>query len=417
MLHLATFLLLLPLTIQAVPSPALAAVSVLSSRHRMQDDLPVGKTLLPQEDVMEIARLAKVINSAYCSKDNRLQPHHCDGFLLQTRDTRRRLGHSLSRSHTSDDAYPHSQAQESSSIVISSDDPEYIDDVLVGGNLRWYISHTPSTQTLTLALSSLSSSDSLLDLLSSTPANNQTLIPLAGTLFPFEHLAASCPIETDEIPRIHHSYVNALATHGNSALSALLNLIDDPPPTLNFHRDILRDYVTSLAEPHSAVQESPITRIEIIGHGLGGVVGLLVAMSLKLKLDSSSSRERNKVEITARLFGVPRIGNRYFGDLVKNLIDHEERDGARSILKVDRITSYFDTIVHLPEQHLGLVHHSNDEIWVGPDPNFVYYCKTPKEARAGKGECSNQVHLGRTTLMDHLGPYGGVWVDPHCRSV
>nr|XP_019012199.1 uncharacterized protein I206_03042 [Kwoniella pini CBS 10737]OCF50980.1 hypothetical protein I206_03042 [Kwoniella pini CBS 10737] len=187
----------------------------------------------------------------------------------------------------------------------------------------------------------------------------------------------------------------------------MLELIENPPPTLNSHRNILREYVASLVESHSAVQENPIKKVEIIGHGLGSAVGLLIALGLKLELDSTSIREKDHLQITANLLGLPRVGNEHFGKVVRALLDTKEK---RTNLQINRITSYLDTITHLPEKHLGLTHHSDDEIWVGPDPRFVYFCKSDET-----DGCSGHVELGKTSLMDHMGPYDGIRIDPLCK--
>ncbi|WVW80015.1 hypothetical protein I302_101988 [Kwoniella bestiolae CBS 10118] len=377
----------------ARPSTTRPSISILTANHNSLGSLPRGKTQLSHDDMLEIGRMAIAINSAYCPKQNKLQPHPPNSFISQLRNSRRHR----------ESQHPH---MEESSIIVSSEDPEYIDDQSTGGDMKWYISHTPSTQTLTLALSSLPSTDDLLELLASSPPDNQTLVPFQNLLFPFEHLS---PSSVEEKPKIHHVYVDAIQSHGNSAMLALLELIENPPLTItsSVHKDIIKEYVTALTQPLPAVRQAPIRRIEIIGHGLGSVVGLMVSLALQLERPSPS---KDSIEITANLLGMPRIGNTHFAHLVDQFTQHHGKRNHPS-LRFNRIISYFDTIAHLPERHLGLEHHSNNEFWIGPDPRVVYWCKSP----VGREECSEGVKLGKTSLMDHLGPYGGVWLDPHCK--
>ncbi|WWC99153.1 hypothetical protein V866_006048 [Kwoniella sp. B9012] len=379
--------LLLPL-ISARPSDR--PISILTTQQKAIDDVPTGKTALSNNDMLEIGRMAIAINSAYCPKGNKLQPHPPNSFIKQIRHSKR---------HHEPSQRPH---MEESSIIVSSEDPEYDDDLYIAGNMKWYISHTPSTQTLTLALSSLSSTDDFLELLASSPPNNQSLVPLQNLLFPFDRLST---FPVDEQPMIFHPYVDSIVSHGNSALSSLLGLIENPPLTVSsFHTDVIKEYVTSLAEPVPAVTHAPIKKVEIIGHGLGSVVGLMVSLALKLELELAFEQLSNEIDIKANLLGLPRIGNSHFAKLIDNHITRNQPS-----LQVNRIISYHDTITHLPGRHFGLTHHAKNELWIGPDPRAAYLCAVDSK------DCSDGVKLSKTSLLDHLGPYGGVWIDTHCK--
>ncbi|OCF78071.1 hypothetical protein I204_00006 [Kwoniella mangroviensis CBS 8886] len=379
--------LLLPM-ISARPSTR--PMSILTDQYKVFDDIPTEKIALAHDDLLEIGRMAIAINSAYYPKENKLQPHPPNLFINQIRHSKR---------HQDPSQRPH---MEESSIIVSSEDPEFTDDQIIGGDIKWYISHTPSTQTLTLALSSLSSTDELLELLASSPKHNQSLVPLRNLLFPFELLPT---FPTDEQPLIYHSYVDSIVSHGDSALSSLLNLIETPPLTVSSsHRDVIKEYVTSLANPVPAAKHAPIKKVEIIGHGLGSIVGLMVSFALKLELESSMGQLSNEIDIKANLLGLPRIGNSHFAKLIDNHITRNQPS-----LQVNRIISYYDTITHLPGRHLGLKHHAKNELWIGPDSRTVYLCTVESK------DCSDGVKLSKTSLLDHLGPYGGVWIDTHCK--
>ncbi|WWC87751.1 uncharacterized protein L201_002643 [Kwoniella dendrophila CBS 6074] len=223
---------------------------------------------------------------------------------------------------------------------------------------------------------------------------------------------------------LYHAYLNALRSHGNSALKSIIRLIENPPPTIASHKNIIQEYITSLSQPLAAVVNQPIKEVEIIGHGLGSAIGLLVAMGLGLELDMISLPSlRSKVDINVNLFGLPRVGDIHFASLVDEMLrstskTRRPKKDHQSTLQINRITSYFDTITHLPERNLGLSHHTNDEYWIGPNPHLGYFCKSNMWSSSDNmkyEDCSNSVKLGKSSLLDHLGPYGGVWIDSECQ--
>lgn len=259
-----------------------------------------------------------------------------------------------------------------------------------------YISHTPSTQTLTLAFSSLPSVDDTLELLASAPVNkSESLIPLPHYLFP----GKSLPVEQ---PRIHHSYLPALETHGLSALVALLDLLTTAPIPSKTEA-----WVGTLLRPLTKGKKSqvvPTRHVENVGHGLGSAIGLLTSLALHLELSNPSSTAYQTPQIRTTLFGLPRVGNKAFVDWVDTLLINSP--GKHQI---NRITSYADTIPHLPAKHLGLAHPSIGEIWIGADPRTAFACRS--EILGQESEvCAGSVKLGKTSLLDHAGPFSGVWI-------
>lgn len=246
----------------------------------------------------------------------------------------------------------------------------------------------------------------MLELLSSEPdvhnhthlhGEHQNLVDLPSWLFPHEYLPHLPP------PAMHHAYLSALETHGTDAVVALLDILANPIAPSRTNTDVIASMLASWTGSATALRTPSIKHVEIVGHGLGAAVGLLTALALHMEITGPAATAYAtplpEVDITASLFGLPRVGDQVFADWVDELVD-----APRSQLKIRRITSYADTIPHLPERHLDLVHPAIPEIWVGADPRTAYACKGPE---AG---CSELIPLPKTSLMDHAGPFAGVWV-------
>jgi hypothetical protein len=136
-------------------------------------------------------------------------------------------------------------------------------------------------------------------------------------------------------------------------------------------------------------------------------MALLVSVALHLEVAGpaaeSYANPLSPVGISATLFGSPRVGDEVFAAWVDQLqIESPE-------LRINRITSYADTVAHLPARHLDLVHPSIGEIWVGADPRVAYACRGESEGEASEA-CSASIPLPKTSLLDHAGPFGGVWI-------
>lgn len=171
---------------------------------------------------------------------------------------------------------------------------------------------------------------------------------------------------------------------GISGLLSLLDILDD-----NASGSKPKGLIPYLGR--ASVRGHPIKRVEIIGHGLGAAIGLLASLTLDGMTTGFS--------IHTTLFGLPRVGDQAFANLVDRV--------NTGRVDIKRVTSYKDSITHLPETHLGMIHPSKGEIWISSDPRVVYSCKTVE----GENEaCGGSVRLGKSSLMDHQGPYGGVWL-------
>jgi hypothetical protein len=257
--------------------------------------------------------------------------------------------------------------------------------------------------------------DDLLDLLSSDPVNGtDILVPLPDYLFPTER-QPSYPSA-----RIHHSYLPAMESHGTRALIALLDLIESPPTPAPSSVDTFTALLRPFS-PRTPIRAVPITNVEIVGHGLGAAIGLLVATALHLEVTGPAAQEYARpltaVNIRSTLFSSPRVGDEPFAQWIDDLSTPARHAfTSHSNFQVHRVTSFGDTVTHLPERHLELAHPSRGEIWVGADPRVAFACVANAKGEESE-ECSAGVKLSKTSLLDHAGPFGGVWIGgAGCRS-
>lgn len=362
-------------------------------------------------------------------------------------------------------------------------------------DIDWFIAHNPSTATLTLSLTSLASTENFLSLLTDRPSrlsvpaivNDDTLHygggpasktskpsllkPLPAALFP-DHLLQRTLNGTDHTnPAIHRALTPYLERHGMPIVSKLLELLETPPiaivspRALNTEfsggRQIKRALQSSLI---ASYKQEPVKKVEIVGHGLGADLGLLIGLALNLHFNdparhlttpptvahivresrNSSSKflKRRKVyerqqlstkelglELT--LFGLSRVGNADFATWVDEMIGDTASEYAReeiqarqvlslgqgitlphSSLTIRRVSSFADPIVHLPAQWQGFSHFSTGEFWVDGDPERVWKCRrNPSVTKGENGECANSIPIEKTILLDHAGPYGAkVWI-------
>ena len=272
------------------------------------------------------------------------------------------------------------------------------------GNSVWpssctgYISHHEASQTLTLAFASLPGTDDYLELLASSPTSNKSiLVDLPSTLFPREQLPRT-------IPQIHHSNVPFLETVATPAILSVLDFLESPP--IDGHKDPLRALYNSFGDPSLSSAPQSIRRVEIVGHGLGAAIGLLTALALYQETIGPASKAYSfttSPRIGVTLFGLPRVGDHHFASYVDSTVL-----SSQGKLRFNRVTSFGDTIARLPDRHLDLVHPTIGEIWVDADPRMVYACKG--EPGMESDQCSASIRLPKTSLLDHFGPFGGVWV-------
>ena len=80
-----------------------------------------------------------------------------------------------------------------------------------------------------------------------------------------------------------------------------------------FHETQGRTADLVLSTVQSALSSSGFTRVLCTGHSLGAAVALLDATMLRMNLPSS-------VEVDSVVFGLPRVGNQQFADMIDSIV-------------------------------------------------------------------------------------------------
>ncbi len=350
-----------------------------------------------------------------------------------------------------------------------------------------YIAHSPESGKVTLSISSLHDTDAFLKLLSQVPVASVSsaklsyrpspdvqkllrvskkaslLVPLPEIIFPERLMQQYFPKDAER-PRIHHALLEPLLRDGPALVLSLMDTLQSPP-------------MENVPNPDGSVSQVPgtISKLEVVGHGLGSNLGLLVALSVHMhmndpvqaatmttrhwpRLATASSppstyeagtvfakvlnqvsgrkwwspvRRAGKtpmgprpLEISAKLFSMNRVGDLVFAQWVDSLVaaSAEARQATTpSTFAVTRVTSYADPIPHLPATWQGFAHFRSGEVWFDSDPKVAWSCPatidetavragTPREVRYEAGSCTNRIAMDKTSLLDHAGPFGGVWV-------
>jgi hypothetical protein len=155
------------------------------------------------------------------------------------------------------------------------------------------------------------------------------------------------------------------------SLSAQITLASNPP-LLN---RLLYNTAAVLGLPDWLPLAPSRPRIEIVGHGLGSVLGLLATTSLHIA--------HPDLTIRTTLFSMPKIGDEAFASAVDTTL---RTAGTR--LDVRRITYGEDILPRLPPAHYGLFH-----------PTLVQDLHLDREEGGLAG--------GDERLEHGLGPYAG----------
>jgi len=111
---------------------------------------------------------------------------------------------------------------------------------------------------------------------------------------------------------------------------AYIKLVDDVMPAIKKYK--------------SQYNES---RVTVIGHSLGAAIGLIASMDVQYRIDSGLYK--------SYLFGLPRVGNHVFADLVDKTIGH----------KLHWFVSGRDWVPSVPPREFDYQHPSN-YVWIYP---------------------------------------------------
>lgn len=331
-------------------------------------------------------------------------------------------------------------------------------------DVDWYIARDrPSVDaaaagaTLTVAISSLSSTENLLELLAegaaeaywanvsrvdAEPSSHEygegsLMASLPETLFPngaiteqeqsrARILRALEPYLERHAPAIIAQVMEALQS--STAPSSPLDSAGDAQLPIPGWQRLAGGKPVRSHEDLLASRSLPaaISRIEVVGHGLGADLALLVAAALDVQLKQRQKtttaqpvrhfgRKRDRmprsaltspIDIHVTLLGPSRIGNDAFAEWIDTIATDDH-------FHVRRIHSYADPVAHLPASWQGFRHFSTGEHWVDADPRRVWSCPhLPSGDGAENAQCTNKIPIQKTSLIDHAGPYGGsVYID------
>ncbi|KAF8605805.1 alpha/beta-hydrolase [Ceratobasidium sp. AG-I] len=159
------------------------------------------------------------------------------------------------------------------------------------------------------------------------------------------------------------------------------------------HAGFLKAHAASapaiLTAVKKALSDHAGTKVAAVGHSLGGAIATLDALYFKLNLPST-------VAVKAVTYGLPRVGNQDFA----NLIDSKITDFTH-------ITNEKDLVPIIPGRGLGFVHPSNEKHIVSAGQWYACAGQDNTSVDCSTGAVSN-IFVGNTD--DHLGPYEGIYI-------
>ncbi|EUC59126.1 lipase [Rhizoctonia solani AG-3 Rhs1AP] len=144
-----------------------------------------------------------------------------------------------------------------------------------------------------------------------------------------------------------------------------------------------------LAAVKALLAAQSASKVLAIGHSLGGAIATLDALYFKLNLPST-------VSIKAVTFGLPRVGNQDFA----NLIDSKITDFSH-------VTNEKDLVPTIPGRFLGYVHPSGEKHIVAAGSWYACVGQDNTNVDCSTGAVPN-IFDGNT--KDHAGPYNGVYI-------
>jgi hypothetical protein len=341
----------------ALLAPAFAAPTPLytfSPRSALAT-ASIGSDLSPKE-AKEVTLLAGVAKWVVWASQIRMGLTCSDAFFGSTSARGHRL---LAESQLGDDEMIGGPACESSVKV-------YGIAVLTSVG---QISHDPKADTIYLAFTSPPPEDLLEILASSSPSEPDHLTPLPPTILNHGPLDRAM-IYTPYLPYliIVEDATNALCEH--------LAILRSP----SIYSRVLSKTAGVLGIPYSP-RSAPAPHIEIVGHGLGSVLGLLSSLSLHT--------QHPELAIHSTLFSMPKAGDQAFAHLVDDILKGSGEDR----LQIRRISHGSDPVPSLPPAHYGLFH-----------PLVI------RDIRLGQQD----IQVGNGRLEDGLGPFMGQTIGAGC---
>ncbi|KAB5587881.1 Lipase [Ceratobasidium theobromae] len=150
---------------------------------------------------------------------------------------------------------------------------------------------------------------------------------------------------------------------------------------------------TILATVKQVISDHSATKVLAVGHSLGAFAGGAIATldSLYFRLNLPST-----VSIKAVTYGLPRVGNQDFA----NLIDAKITDFSH-------VTNLKDLVPIIPGRFLGFVHPSGEKHIVAAGSWYACVGQDNTSTNCSTGAVAN-ILVGNTD--DHLGPYEGIYI-------
>lgn len=152
------------------------------------------------------------------------------------------------------------------------------------------------------------------------------------------------------------------------------------------HEGFLKTYNRTAADVLAAVQrgikQKGATNVKVVGHSLGAAISLLDSVHLRMKLSQD-------ITIQTVLFGLPRVGNQEFADLVDT-----------QSISLMHIANDNDPVPMIPPTFIGYRHPSGE----------LFQTNTTTVQCIGQENpnCSARTSVLRSDFAKHDGPYAGV---------
>ncbi|KAK7463408.1 hypothetical protein VKT23_006761 [Stygiomarasmius scandens] len=158
------------------------------------------------------------------------------------------------------------------------------------------------------------------------------------------------------------------------------------PPDVRVHQGFRNEHAQTahsiLAEVKRLIEKTGCRTVVATGHSLGGALAMLDSVFLTLHLPKN-------VNVIARVFGTPRVGNTKFALLVDSLVPD-----------LKRVNNKRDLIPIIPLMHMGFSHPKGEIHIVSPENAF--YC--PGDDNMIDAECTvKSVPLILGNILDHVG--------------
>ncbi|OBZ74011.1 putative feruloyl esterase A [Grifola frondosa] len=136
----------------------------------------------------------------------------------------------------------------------------------------------------------------------------------------------------------------------------------------------------------SALSSTGFKRVLVTGHSLGAAIASLDAAMLRMALPSD-------VEVDSVVFGLPRVGNQPWADLMDKLLPN-----------FTHVTNQDDPVPNVPPQFLSFQHPQGEAHITAVDSSSGDATMVDCPGQENQ-KCSDGNSLVDTSIPNHLGPY------------